>query len=48
LRWERVASIVRCEPGEGFFAILYDPLPGFSLTLETILSHKGRVYGDPL
>jgi hypothetical protein len=43
--WERVARIseAKFEPGEGcFFSIGLNPSPGFSLTLETTLSHKGR------
>jgi hypothetical protein len=41
--WERVVSIVRCEPGEGFAASLYSsPLTRFLAALETTLSHKGR------
>jgi hypothetical protein len=30
------------EPGEGFSFLIANPSPGFSPTLETTLSHKGR------
>jgi hypothetical protein len=35
-------STAKFEPGEGSRSIDQNPSPGFSLTLETTLSHKGR------
>ena len=35
-------SGAKFEPGEGSYFVERNPSPGFSLSLETTLSHKGR------